>query len=188
MLSTGQATSSTSNFQLIVNALADYTRVTGIEISTSPFATVFETTDSPEDILKLLQGRAKAFQRYRDGNRKLINCLKPAVKIIQAFSKIIEEAVSLVSHTSCCLARDIDLVTDSRQVPFKPGKALFVGIETLLTVRPLTTLFDHFPVMCECARLPVRLHRPMMPSSISLSAWRNFSSAWRFIRRSLPLR
>jgi hypothetical protein len=102
MSSTGQATSSTSNFQLIINALADYTKVTGIEleISTSSFPAVFEQSNSPEDILRLLQGRAKAFQEYRNGNRKLISCLKPTVGIIQAFSGIIQEAVGLVSCTS----------------------------------------------------------------------------------------
>jgi hypothetical protein len=99
MSSTGQVTPSTENFQLIINALADYKKVTGIEISTDSFAAVFEQSNSPEAILQLLQGRAKAFQEYRDGNRKLISCLKPAVKIIQAFSEIIQEAVSLVSRT-----------------------------------------------------------------------------------------
>jgi hypothetical protein len=142
MSSTRQATSSTERLQSIIDALANYKKVTGIEISTSSFVAVFEQSNSPEDILRLLQGRLEAFQEYRNGNRKLISCLKPAVQIIQSFSKIIEEAVSLVSRTS--YHQMVNLIV-SRQVHFSPAKALFVGIETLLEVRPLTTLFDQFP-------------------------------------------
>ena len=99
MSSTGQATSSTSNIQLIIDALADYAKITGIDLSKNPFAAMLEQSNSPEAILQLLQGREKAFKEYRDGNRRLISCLSPAVKVLQAFSGILGEAVSLVSHT-----------------------------------------------------------------------------------------
>ena len=100
MSSTGQATSSTSNIQLIINAaLADYAKVTGIDLARNPFFAVLEQSNSPEAILQLLQGREKAFKEYRDGNRRLINCLSPAVKVLQAFSGILGEAVNLVSVT-----------------------------------------------------------------------------------------
>ena len=40
-------------------------------------------------------------QEYRDGNRRQISCLidSLAVKVLQAFSEILGEAVSLESHT-----------------------------------------------------------------------------------------
>jgi len=101
MSSTGQATSSTSstsNIQLITNALADYAKITGVELFKNPFAAAIEQSDSPEAILELLQEREKAFKEYRDNNRSLINCLSPAVKVIQTFSGILGEAVTLVSH------------------------------------------------------------------------------------------
>ena len=98
MSSTGQATSSTSNVQLIVDALADYAKITGIDLSKDPFAAAIEQSTSPEAILQLLQGREKAFKEYRDGNRRLISCLSPAVKVLQAFSGVLGGAVSLVSH------------------------------------------------------------------------------------------
>ena len=98
MSSTGQA--STSNFQLIIDALADYAKITGVDLSTNPFAATLEQSNSPDAILQLLQGREKAFQEYRNGNRRLIKCLSPAVKILQAFSGILGEAVGLVSHPS----------------------------------------------------------------------------------------
>jgi hypothetical protein len=98
MSSTGQAIPSTSAVQSIVDALADYTKVTGIDLSNNPFATTIEHLTSPEGVLELLQEREKEFKEYRDGNRRLISCLRPAVTVIQAFSGILGEAVSLVSH------------------------------------------------------------------------------------------
>lgn len=100
MSSTGQTTSSTFNVELIINAaLADYTKITGTDLSETPFAAAIERSNSLEAILQLLQDREKAFKEHREGNRRLINCLSPAVSVIQAFSGILGEAVSLVSHT-----------------------------------------------------------------------------------------
>ena len=102
MSSTPQPTSSTSNqasnFRLIIDALADYAKITGIDLAENPFAARLRQSNSHEAILQLLQEREKAFKEYRDGNRKLINCLSPAVKVLQAFSGILGEAISLVSH------------------------------------------------------------------------------------------
>jgi fungal STAND N-terminal Goodbye domain len=98
MSSTVQATPSTSNIQLITDALVDYTNIAGIDLSKNPFAAAIERANSPVAILELLQEREKAFKDYREGNRTLINCLSPAVSVIQAFSGILGEAVSLVSH------------------------------------------------------------------------------------------
>jgi hypothetical protein len=150
MSSTGQATSSTSqpassisNIQLITNALADYAKITGIDLSKNPFATALEQSNSPEAILQLIQEREKAFKDYRDGNRRLIRCLSPAVNVIQAFSGILGEAISLVSHKVDLLT----LLNRLRQVPFPPAKALFIGIDVLLAVRPSNTLF--ISVLCD---------------------------------------
>jgi hypothetical protein len=105
MSSTGQPTSSTSNIQLIIDALADYAKITGIDLSVNPFAVMLEQSNSPEAILQLLQEREKAFKEYCDGNRRLITSLSPAVKVLQAFSGILGEAVSLVSVTYCTTLR-----------------------------------------------------------------------------------
>ena len=109
MSSTVQATSSTfstssaANVQLITDALVDYAKITGIDLSKNPFAAAIERESSPGAILELLQEREKAFKDYREGNRTLISCLSPAVNVIQVFSGVLGEAVSLVSHT-CHLA------------------------------------------------------------------------------------
>ena len=161
MSSTGQATSSTSftpNIQLITNALADYAKVTGVDLSNNPFAAVIERSDSLEAILELLQEREMAFNQYRDGNRQLITSISPAIKVLQAFSGILGEAVSLVSHK----CHSFTHLSGLRQVPFPPAMALFVGIDVLLAVRPPNTLFSVSFLIFEYDRLPVGLHRAMM--------------------------
>jgi hypothetical protein len=104
---------------LITDALADYAKITGIDLSKNPFAAALEQSNSPEAILQLLQGREEAFQEYRDGNRRLISCLSPAVKVLQAFSGILGEAVSLVSHT--CHLVSLFNVTSSDPLPTGKG-------------------------------------------------------------------
>jgi fungal STAND N-terminal Goodbye domain len=120
MSSTGQATPSSSTIQSIIDALADYTNVTGIDLSNNPFAAAIEHSNTPEAILEILQEREKAFKEYRGGNRRLINCLRPTVKVIHSFSGILGEAASLVSHT-CHLAMDTLLVSSSG--PVSTGKS-----------------------------------------------------------------
>jgi len=78
---------------LIIDALEDYAKETGIDLSKNPFAAKLEQSRSPEDILQLLQEREDAFKEYRDGNRKLISCLSPAVNVLHGFSGILREVV-----------------------------------------------------------------------------------------------
>jgi hypothetical protein len=79
--------------------LADYAKITGIDLSNNPFASMLEHSNSPEAILQLLQERERAFKEYRDGDRRLITCISPVVNVLQAFSGILGNAVSLASVT-----------------------------------------------------------------------------------------
>jgi hypothetical protein len=97
MSSAGQPSSS-SNFQLIVVALGDYARQTGIDLTKNPFAEKIQDSKSPEAILELLKETEKKFKSHLDVHRKLINCLTPAVKVLHAFSGILSQGVSLVSR------------------------------------------------------------------------------------------
>lgn len=87
-----------SNFQLVINALADYANLTGVDLSNNPFAENLQQYNTPDSILDLLQEREKAFKEYRDGNRSLIKSISPAVRVLHAFSGFLGEAISLVSH------------------------------------------------------------------------------------------
>jgi len=92
--------STSPSSQLITDALEEYAKQTGTDLSKDPFAEKIQLFKSPDDILRHLQGRERAFKQYRDGNRTLISCLTPAVNVIHAFSAILGEAVSLVSMHS----------------------------------------------------------------------------------------
>ena len=104
MSSTGQATSSPSNFQLITNALEEYAKQTGIDLTENAFLEKIERSNSPEAILELLQEREKAFKEYHEG--RLISRLSPVVEVFHPFSRITvtmtTEAVSLRYNTTLC--------------------------------------------------------------------------------------
>jgi hypothetical protein len=111
--------------------LADYADQTGIDLSNNPFADKVQHYNSPDAILELLHDREKAFKEYRDGNRKLIKWLTPAVQVLHAFSGIIGESVGLVRNTPLfnCISSLLLF-----QVPFPPAGAIFVGLDALLSV------------------------------------------------------
>jgi fungal STAND N-terminal Goodbye domain len=90
---------SSSNIQLILDALTEYANQTGIDLTKNPFTEKLQKCDSAEAISNLLQERAKEFKEYRDGNRKLINCLSPVVEVLHVFSGAVGEALVLVSHS-----------------------------------------------------------------------------------------
>ena len=93
------STSSTSTIHSIIDAALAYTKLTGTDLSKTPFAIALEQSNSPEADLQLLHEREKAFKKYRNDDRKLIKCFSPAIKVLHAFSDIVSEAVSQVSHT-----------------------------------------------------------------------------------------
>jgi hypothetical protein len=81
-------------------ALFDYVKQTGIDLATHPSAQTIQNCNSAEAILDILQDKANQFQAYRDGNRKLINCLKPVVQVLHAVAGSLGEAATLVSPTN----------------------------------------------------------------------------------------
>ncbi len=89
-----------ASFQRILDAaLADYALQIGIDPTNHPFADQLQACHSPDDVLKLLEEKAGQFKDYREGNRKLINCLKPVVKVIHTLSSVLGDAIGLVSPT-----------------------------------------------------------------------------------------
>jgi len=94
-----------SNSQLLIDALGDYAKLTGVDLSNNPFAEKLQRGNTADGILELLQEREKAFKEYRDGNRRLITSVSPAIRVLHAFSRILGEAISLVSHIFTSLSR-----------------------------------------------------------------------------------
>jgi hypothetical protein len=91
-------TTSPSNFQPIFDAaLSDYAKRTKIDLAVHPFAQTLQACDDADAILTLFQEKANQFQAYRDGNRKLIDCLKPVVQFLHTVAGILSGAATLVS-------------------------------------------------------------------------------------------
>ena len=91
---------SSSNFQPIFNAaLAEYREHTGVDLFQYPFAEDLRNCQSADAILRLFQSKAEEFKDYRNGNRKLIDCLKPVVQILHTFSGVLGGVAGLVSDS-----------------------------------------------------------------------------------------
>jgi hypothetical protein len=122
------------NLQSILNAaLADYREHTGVDLSQHPFAESVRASQSADAILELLQDKATQFKEYRNGNRKLINCLEAVVRVIHGFSGVLGGVASLVS-VAFLFRRPIKCLCPRVQVPFQPTKAIFSGVDVLLGV------------------------------------------------------
>ena len=123
---------SSSYFQSAFDAaLSDYAKETGVDLTTHPFAHTLENCDSVDRILDVLEEKAQQFRAYRDGNRKLIDCLKPIIQVLRDVSGILGEAALIVSEPSQVA------ILFSRyyfQLPFQPTKAILVGVDVLLNV------------------------------------------------------
>jgi hypothetical protein len=135
--STDSSKMSSASFQPILNAaLADYVMQIGIDPAKHPIVVQLRSCHSPDDVLKLLEAKANEFKVFRDGNRKLIDCLNPVVKVIHAFSGIIGQAASFVSRIPSFFIFTISLVCYN-QIPFPLAGVIFAGLDILLAVRIL---------------------------------------------------
>ena len=98
-LLTSSMITSPPNFQSILDvALDNYHKQTGIDLTKHPSAEQLENCHSPDDIVKLFLEREAAFKGYRGKYHKLIDCLRPVVKVVHAFAGILGEAAGLVSN------------------------------------------------------------------------------------------
>ena len=104
-------TASSATFKSILDAaLESYVKQTGVDIIKHPSAERFQNCLSPEDVILLLSEGETAFKDYRDKYRKMIDHLRPVVRIVYAFSGTLGAA-------------------------FPQTKVMFLGIDVLLSVR-----------------------------------------------------
>ncbi|KAH9021028.1 hypothetical protein EDB84DRAFT_548951 [Lactarius hengduanensis] len=145
-----------SNFQLILHAVDKYADQTGINLMDNPIADKVNACDSPGAVLLLLQENMKAFNEYRDQNRKFIDCLSPVVKFVHAFSGVLGEAAGLIS--------------------FQPAKLVFVGIDVLFAAADgVSASYDALLELFECIgnflkRLHVYTEIPLDPLMMDIVA------------------
>jgi hypothetical protein len=77
--------------------LSDYAEQTGIDLARYRSARTFQNCNSADAILGLLEDKAKQFRAYRDGNRKLIDCLKPTKTILVGVDVLLTVRIALLS-------------------------------------------------------------------------------------------
>jgi hypothetical protein len=92
-----------SNFQPIFKAaLAEYFKKTGKDLRNHPLASEIESCDSAESMLAIFRKQASAFDDFRNGDPKLIKCLRLFVNNLYAItsSRALSAVVSGVSPVS----------------------------------------------------------------------------------------
>ena len=95
--------STSSNFQPIFQtALAEYFKKTGKDLRNHPLVSEIESCDSAESMLAIFRKQASAFDDFRNGDPKLIKCLRPIVSNLYAItsSPALGAVVSGVSPVS----------------------------------------------------------------------------------------
>ena len=88
--STMSSTSTTSNFQDILEAALElYTKKTGKDLCDLPAdhpLVELDSCNSPDSIIVIFQEQARKFGEFRKGNTKLLQWLKPIVKVLHTLS------------------------------------------------------------------------------------------------------
>jgi hypothetical protein len=92
------SSSSTTNFQLVLNAaLEAYETKTKCKLLTHPLAAQLQSCDSPTAILAVLQDLIQQFDHRRRSDERLANWLIPTVNVLYAFSSTLGQGVGPVS-------------------------------------------------------------------------------------------
>jgi hypothetical protein len=95
-LSTPQGTA-TSNFNSILDAaLIEYKENTGRGLLEHPLAEEVRRCDSISAISAVLQGQAREFQQFRDGDQRLMKWIDPIVDVLSTFSETLGGVASIV--------------------------------------------------------------------------------------------
>jgi hypothetical protein len=114
--------------------LRDYTKQTGVDLTNYDFTSQLERCGSPDEVLMVLRDKAKKFKEYRDGNRKLIMWITPVIQVVHVFAGFLGEATNIVSRVVFKPLRMAVLIFNHQSPTLSPGKAIFAGVDVLLTV------------------------------------------------------
>ncbi|KAH9035521.1 hypothetical protein EDB85DRAFT_2143687 [Lactarius pseudohatsudake] len=87
------------------NALEEYKKETGTNLTTHPLANNLQTCDSPDAVLNVLQEHVRAYEESRNGDQRLIKLLDPMI----------------------CICFSLHSVKR-----FKPARVIFAGFSVLL--------------------------------------------------------
>jgi hypothetical protein len=111
MSHTRPATTSSSNFQLIINnALKEYEKRTKNDLLAHPLAAQLQACDSPTRILAVLQQQVQEHNQSRTRHENLTAWLDPTVNVLYALSATLGEGVGLVCPSTLTLGSSLSCV------------------------------------------------------------------------------
>ena len=100
------ASSSSSNFQLIINnALDSYKKRTRKDLRAHPLAVQLQTCDTPGAIIAVLKEQVQGLGQSRSTDERWTKWLDPTVNVLYAFSGTIGAVASLVCFRTCTSLR-----------------------------------------------------------------------------------
>jgi len=97
-----------TTFQSILDAALDnYSKQTGIDLTKHPsvLAEQLKNCRTSDDVVPILLERESAFRDYREKYRSLIDCLRPIIPVVHAFSSVLGEVDSLGCSGYYCMLR-----------------------------------------------------------------------------------
>jgi hypothetical protein len=77
-------------------ALIEYTIKTGTDLATHPLAAELQSCKSADDLLLVLEERARSFRDFREGNKRLMKILEPIVNVLYTLSLTVRDGIGLV--------------------------------------------------------------------------------------------
>jgi hypothetical protein len=97
MSSSPETLVSSSQLKAILNAaLSEYKAKTGNDLTDNPLAKELQSCESSKAVLDIIQRQAKAFDKFRDGDKWLMKWIGPSVDVLFTISSTLGAGVSIV--------------------------------------------------------------------------------------------
>ena len=139
MSSSFQTPESFSHLKSILDAaLSEYKSKTGNDLKNNSLAKEIQGCESTEAVLDLIQREARAFDKFRDGGKRLMKWIGPSVNVLYTISTTLGQGIGMVCIIKTI--RDYKFIQCCLQV-FPVANVISAGIGGLLVVRPSVFLF-----------------------------------------------
>ena len=138
-MSSSQTPESSSQFKSILDAaLGEYKSRTGKDLTSNSLAKEIQGCESAEAVLEIIQREAMAFDKFRDGDKRLMKWIGPSVDVLYTISATLGQGVGMVRIIKTI--RDYRFIQRRLQI-FPAANVVSAGIGVLLVVRSSVFLF-----------------------------------------------
>jgi hypothetical protein len=97
MSSSSETLEPSSHFQSILDAaLSEYKSTTGNGLADNELAKELQGCESAEAVLEIIRREAKAFDQFRDGDKRLMKWIGPSVDVLYTISATLGQDVGMV--------------------------------------------------------------------------------------------